>query len=329
MKSLNPYFITIAAFLFSLGAQANDTSATIASGGLEFVQQEAVAMLQEDLRITPERIDVRYVFRNESDRDITTLVAFPLPDIGAITDFSNPILPDQDAVNFIDFATRVNGQPVEMALDQRAIALGVDRTAMLREYGLPLEPYKSSTHDALAALRPDQKTQLRMVGLLRDDFDYEEAGWTMHTTYYWEQSFPAGREVVIEHSYRPVAGRSVAAPLGYGDPQGETAQQAKAAYCISDDLATSIEINKPRTKDEYGMPYTSATVEYILKTGANWSGPIRKFNLTVEAASPAHYAFLCLDGVRRISRSTLELSEEDFWPQQDLDILFIEPAKRN
>ncbi len=327
MKSLNPYFITIAAFLFSLGAQANDTSATIASGGLQFVHQEAVAMLSEDLRITPERIDVRYVFRNESDKDITTLVAFPLPDIGAITDFSNPILPDQDAVNFIDFTTTVDGRRVKMEVDQRAIALGVDRTAMLQDLGLALEPYKPSTHDDLAALSEEQKTQLREVGLLHDDFDYEEAGWTMRTTYYWKQAFPAGREVVIEHSYKPVAGRSVAAPLGYGDEQGETARGAKAAYCISDDLATSIEINKPRTTGEYGMPYTSSTVEYILKTGANWSGPIRKFNLVVEASSPADYAFLCLNGANRISRSRLEFAQDDFWPQQDLDILFIEPVE--
>ena len=62
-------------------AHANDTSAALATGGLVFVRNPDVTMRSERLIISPAEVQVRYAFFNESVRDVTNLVAFPMPDI--------------------------------------------------------------------------------------------------------------------------------------------------------------------------------------------------------------------------------------------------------
>ncbi len=68
---------------------ANDTSAVIASGGLDFITHDAIVMESEDLFISKEEIRVTYRFRNDSDTDQDVLVAFPMPEI--VPNFYSPV----------------------------------------------------------------------------------------------------------------------------------------------------------------------------------------------------------------------------------------------
>jgi hypothetical protein len=61
-------------------ARANDSSAAMAAGGLELIKNDQVRMVSEVLRTAPRLVEVNYVFENTGIRDVTTLVAFPLPD---------------------------------------------------------------------------------------------------------------------------------------------------------------------------------------------------------------------------------------------------------
>ncbi|MGO9121839.1 MAG: DUF4424 family protein [Desulfomonilaceae bacterium] len=58
---------------------ANDTVARVGAGGLSFTKTEDIRMLEEILQISRRQVKVKYRFRNESDQDIHTTVAFPLP----------------------------------------------------------------------------------------------------------------------------------------------------------------------------------------------------------------------------------------------------------
>jgi uncharacterized protein DUF4424 len=69
------------ALLAALPALANDTSAELSTGGLIFVRNDDVEMLSEDLTISAQEVRVHYRFLNRSDKDVTVLVAFPMPDI--------------------------------------------------------------------------------------------------------------------------------------------------------------------------------------------------------------------------------------------------------
>ena len=63
-------------------AIANDSTAELAAGGLVLTRTDAIVMKSEDLYISADEVRVRYVFLNTSGKDVTTRVAFPMPDIG-------------------------------------------------------------------------------------------------------------------------------------------------------------------------------------------------------------------------------------------------------
>src|SRR5712692_2711258 len=60
-------------------ALAADSSADLSTGGLIFVRNDNVEMVSEELAISAKEIGVRYRFFNKSEKDVTVLVAFPLP----------------------------------------------------------------------------------------------------------------------------------------------------------------------------------------------------------------------------------------------------------
>src|SRR4051812_37614081 len=110
-------------------ALANDSSAELSTGGLVFVRNHDVEMQSEDLFISAREINVRYRFFNKSAANITLLVAFPMPDIHVDNPDENISVPTEDPENILAFTTIVNGKPVATKVEQRVIALGLDRTA--------------------------------------------------------------------------------------------------------------------------------------------------------------------------------------------------------
>ena len=73
--------LTAALALSAAPALANDSVAELGTGGLILSRSDAVAMQSEDLFISPEKVTVDYVFHNNTDRDVDSIVAFPMPDI--------------------------------------------------------------------------------------------------------------------------------------------------------------------------------------------------------------------------------------------------------
>ena len=108
-----------------LPAMANDTTAELATGGLVFTKNPNVVMREEDLFISMTEVRVRYVFFNNSAKDITNAVAFPMPDI-TIDDQSSPIaIPADDPQNILGFSTLIAGRSVPVQVEQKAFAKGV------------------------------------------------------------------------------------------------------------------------------------------------------------------------------------------------------------
>src|SRR5713101_6041326 len=89
----------------AIPALANDTTAELSTGGLIFVRNDNVEMLSEDLAVSAKEISVRYRFFNKSDRDVTVLVAFPMPDIKIDGPGDNIAIPTEDPVNLLAFST--------------------------------------------------------------------------------------------------------------------------------------------------------------------------------------------------------------------------------
>lgn len=320
--------------LAASAARANDSSAELATGGLVFVRNDAIELRAEDLYISTAEIRVAYRFFNKTDHDVTVQVAFPLPEIKIEHMDENISLPTDDPVNVFGFTTKVNGQPVRTKVEQRVTAKGIDRTQMLRDLGIPLAPHLMSTNEALDKLPRAQWNTLLKAGLAEiEEYDvgkgmhkHLSARWALNTTFYWEQTFPANAETVITHRYRPSVGATVQTSIGASYAETEEIAAYKRKYCMDDAFMAAVR-QAPRAADNNYPPFSEERIDYILSTGANWSGPIRDFRLVVDKGRPDNLVSFCGEGVRKISPTQFEMRKTDFIPTGDFSVLFLKSLR--
>jgi hypothetical protein len=67
-------------------------------------------------------------------------------------------------------------------------------------------------------------------------------------------------------------------------------------------------------------------ISYVLTTGGNWYGPIKKFTLTVDKGDKANFVSFCGTGVKKIGPTSFRMTATDFYPERDLDILLLQPT---
>ncbi|HQS09625.1 MAG: hypothetical protein B7Y12_12115 [Rhizobiales bacterium 24-66-13] len=327
-------FACASAFFCAGPAHANDSSAELSAGGLVLIRNLDVEMRSEDLFISTGEVRVRYVFHNASDKSVTGLIAFPMPDITASE--ANISIPTEDPVNILDFKTRVNGTSVRTDVEQKVFVLGIDRTAMLLDQKVPLAPHLQSTRKVLDALPRPLWDEWAKIGLARvDEYDvgqgmkeHLEPQWTLKTTFYWMQTFPPKADTIIEHAYKPSVGASVGTAIGMATGDNAFLQREQRSYeqkfCMDRAFLSTVQAGVKKRKD--GIAFSEERIGYILTTGANWSGPIGKFKLTVDKGAPNNLVSFCGTGVKKTGPTTFEMNATDFYPAEDLSILILKPS---
>ena len=113
---------------------ANDGAAEITPHGLQFRQEKNIVIEKEELYLSHRRIEVSYVLRNTSAKDITTEIAFPIPEYTYVSE--RGLLPD-----FNDFAVEVNGKKISYRKELRAFVDGSEVTDVLKAKELSLRKY--------------------------------------------------------------------------------------------------------------------------------------------------------------------------------------------
>jgi hypothetical protein len=316
MKRLSPL---LAALAIAAPAAANDSTAEHAAGGLVLTRTADIDMVSEDLFVSAAEVRVRYVFRNRSARDIRTVVAFPMPDRDLAQER------EMDVAYPSGFRTRVDGRPVAMKVERKAVSGGIDRTALLA--GLGVAP--DSGTEALERLPAGEKARLVKLGLAEtEEFDAGRGWqrqlvpiWTVTESWYWEQVFPAGRDLAVEHVYKPGAGGSVDASLGFAEFR--VAPEGKAMirdYCVDPAFLAGLDRMRRR-----GQATPEQRIGYILTTGGNWRSPIGDFRLVVDKGAAGNLVSFCGDGVRKISPTRFEIRKKNWRPDRDLRILIVQP----
>src|SRR5262245_2332709 len=312
---------------FAPPAIANDTTAELATGGLVLTKNSDIIMRAERLFISMTEVRVRYVFFNKSDKDISSTIAFPMPDIrgDAVTDIA---VPTADPQNVLGFSVISAGRAVNSRVEQKAFANGVDQTEVLRRLGIPLAPHVESTHNARDKLPRTEWTHLVNLGLADPDTAMKKEHlfprWTLKTTYFWQDTFPARRRLVVEHRYKPSVGSSVVTMLGNPDPAIESLASYQRKYCVDADFVDTV-TRARRAADSKYAPFTERRIEYILMTGANWAEPIGSFTLVVDKGSSQNLVSFCANGVKKISPTQFEVRKRNFIPKSDLSILILQP----
>ena len=316
------------ALLLGPAASANDSAAVTAAGGLVLVRNNQVDMVSEDLYVSATRIRVRYVFRNRTRRPVRLTVAFPMPD------FDLAAAEEGDRGVLSDFSTRVDGRPVRMQVERRAFVRGVEHSALLRRLGIPFtggaSGYDGGPVSAALNRLPDAELRrLEQLGLVEGFNDggrrSYDPRWLVRENWHWDQVFPPGRDVIVEHSYAPGTGGTVSTGLGNRDLRSsDYVRQDIARYCMDADFLASAErlVRRPGVTN-----VSEQWIRYILTTGGNWRAPIRDFRLVVDKGRPENLVSFCGEGVRQISPTRFEMRRRNWRPTRDLDVLILVPSR--
>jgi hypothetical protein len=323
----------IAALVPALGSSssvANDSSAELSVGGLIFSRSDDVSVESEALKISPKLVSVRYQFFNRKTEPVTLTVAFPLPDID-LSEGEMLSLPDNDPTNFVGFKTRIDGKPINFTMQQNAYLGSKNVSATLRSLNIPILPI-GAQHIDLADLPEATRNQLFEQGLLlkngTDDKGRQlyEAGWTVKTAAVRKQTFAPNRPATVEHRYHPSVGISFDTVLRKGLRQNK-AMAAEIAryrreYCIGDDFLAALD-KLAGEAEHNAVKLQERRITYVLKTGANWAGPIKDFRLIVDKQKADRLVSFCAVQTRAISPTLVEAATTDFTPEKDLKILIV------
>jgi hypothetical protein len=310
-------------------AFADDGAASIAAGGIVMTREPRITMAKEVLFISETNVRVDYDFRNDTDADITTEVAFPIPDYEL--DMGN-ISPSEQG--FDDFKLWVDGKPVRYAIEARAIVKGRDESALLRSMGVDVGSFGRSTDNdnqpQVKRLSEAQKERLRKAGLI--DRKDDEPNWKVRKKYHWLQAFPAHSTIHIRHEYSPVLGNSNSIAYGTMLTTGKVDKNdyELASVCPAQELLSRLREDTRHPKHRVAIDY----VDFILTTANTWKQPIEDFTLDIErpplANDPNHpatgvnFVSFCWDGpVEAVDANHFRAHKTDFVPSKELRIGFL------
>jgi hypothetical protein len=333
MRILSSALVLLAVTMTS---RADDGAASIAAGGVVLMKREPrIVMAKEVLSISPRRVLVDYDFRNDSDEDITTEVAFPIPAYTLDADsFATPKLQ-----GFDDFKLWIAGQPVKFTTETRAFVGKRDITALL--LSLKVDPGSmghfnwpangAETFRDIDRLTENQKKRLLSAKAIAQLTDNQPL-WRIEKKYHWTQTFPARAVVHIRHQYTPVLGNSNAVGGSYvdtGKPGGP--DEELPTVCPTDELRRTLS----NDSKQHGHVVSIAYVDFILTTANTWRRPIEDFTLLVDRpplsrdpnhpTTPINFVSFCWNGpVTKVDANHFSAHTTNFIPTKELRIGFLQ-----
>lgn len=339
MKNINLLLPVCAVFaLFApLNTLANDSEAAFAIGGLKLVKNLYISIEKEDLYISPDLVKVDYVFTNNSNKDVEATIAFPLPIVPQPIEefFWDNRIPDYENLNF---TTLVDGEAVNLTMVKIPKLKNKDISADLEAYSLPIEWFETDAFDPetmeaklFGKFSKSALSNLEKKGIIRKMDGHYVPNWQVEYNIVRKQIFKANSNVKVSHSYRPMIGGSVGGSLEK-DYRKDSLKYYQKKYCVDKVFLNAFdkklsdfakEAAKSKNSEQYNLIATETWISYILKSGANWAGPIKDFRLVVDKKSSNDIVSFCMDNVKKISPTQFEVNKKNFEPKADLDILIV------
>jgi len=278
---------------------ANDSSAALSTGGIILEQNDDIIMLSEKLHLSPTKVRVEYEYFNDGDLDQDLLVAFALPQREKLVE----VMGYSIAVpSYLDFQTWIDGENTKLLEGHRYWELE-DRTQQL-----------------LKNLNSDMEYYLALR----------------------QQNFPSNEVTKVVHEYTPAVGGGIPyynyktmkdALLEISSNEASRKEHGHFLNCTDvndalNNLEDWIEFMQneksldPSDEENYWQYLVRySTLGYILKTGKNWKGPIKNFELKVTADFP-FFLNTCFPGLERTSETSYEFKATDYVPEKNIYLMF-------
>ena len=305
----------VALMIWSLPASSNSAAAGIAANGIYLKDEKNISIEREDLYVSEHKIAVTYIFKNHSNTDITTLVAFPIP--GYTFDITGTSFRPE----YEDFTVEVNGKPIRYSEEVKAVADGVDYSDLLATLNISIKDfgnYEKQYHDKenyFTKLSPVEQEMLLQKKLVVMWQSLPTPDWTVSRKYFWTQSFPAGSETKIKHTYKPYPSFG----FYFKDPKRNRSDDNQRT-CLTKDGERWL------WGDTRQDGYQYLSVDYILTTANNWKQPIKDFRLALDGVKPEGEVLVttCFTGEKKkTGQNQYEIRLADFLPKENLTVYFI------
>jgi hypothetical protein len=303
-------------------AGADDGAASIAAGGIVLMKREPrITMAKEVLAISERKVEVDYDFRNDSESDITTEVAFPIPAYGFGSDERDPT-----KQGFDDFRLWVGGSPAHFSTEVRAIVSGHDVTTPLRSLHIDIGTfghYSETTERSadLERLTATQRDRLLALKVIEVEGNSVAPLWMVQKKYHWTQSFPAHSTVHIKHQYTPWLGSSNSVESEWlRTGKNAMPDEELPSVCPTPSLLRVLRRDSRTNKRAYAIAY----VDFILTTANTWKQPIEDFTLKVRRDPGTDFVSFCWNGpVSRIDADDFLVETRNLVPSKELRIGFL------
>ena len=293
-------------------------------------------MEKERLTISEAKVTVEYEFLNQTDKNITTEVAFPIPPYDdAFTDAGG-------RRDFGDFRLWVEGKELKYNTEVRAKLRDKDYTDLLKSLGIDIASFGHFDTDQggeptgqITKLSKGSRDRLLRLGLISgpDDSLPGEPAWEDVKTYYWMQTFPAHKVLHVRHEYTPSIGFEEMSP-GDIDPKkphpGDIRGQIENA-CVDPSLQKRLRDQATKNYKAGGDILGMAWVDYILTTANSWRTPIKDFTLIIDRRRDSQhvsgvgmqYVSLCWDGpIKKLDADHFLVHETNFVPKKEIHVAF-------
>jgi Domain of unknown function (DUF4424) len=324
--------LAFSAILAGGAAFADDGAASIAAGGIVMTREPRITMAKEVLSISEGKVVVDYDFRNDTGADITTKVAFPIPEY-----VDDPDGVTASVAGFEDFKLWVNDKQSSYLVETRAFTKKGEITKLLATLKIDAASFgheKATQRDLvndLSRLSKTARQRLVAAGAI-DSVDDLSPNWSVKKKYYWTQSFPAHSTVRIRHEYTPVLGNSnsVAYETMPTEAKAIDKDSELPSVCPTADLLRTLRQEAQRPHHVVSIDY----VDFILTTANTWKRPIEDFTMNVERPplhkDPNHPATgvdlvtFCWNGtVEKVDANHFRVHTTDFVPTKEVRIGFL------
>jgi hypothetical protein len=325
-----------AAFLFPAGSSAQEAT-QVPAGGIISLQRAPLSIAKELISISPDHVSAEYTFRNDTPAEITSTMAFLVPNY--TLNFQRDELRRQ---GFSDAEFQIDGQVTSFAVEIHALLHGQDVTAPLVQAGIDIASfghYAQGSPD-MRHLSHKQFRDLVDRGLyaLSTKTDSNPTPkWTVSKRYVHDQTFSPGLPVKMEISYTPTAGviDSIFAqpqgsrPQGSDDPTppaldtiGPDTEQELRSICTNPALEDILKKWMTSPQRNVGLSY----VDFFLTGNLAWKTPVQDFTLEINipAAAPGgqNVPTFCWDGgpIQQTSGTLWTARASNYVPSRDLRI---------
>ena len=148
-------------------------------------------------------------------------------------------------------------------------------------------------------------------GILRAEDSRIEPNWTLKTTAFWRQSFPARKTVTIALSYRPISAVAQFQPA--------LLDTLRPTHCLNASTDVAITRKVAAQNGKVAFNWTS----YVPASGNSPLGPARQFRLRIEKPAIDTLVVTCRSDFRPLGPTTLEWATQNY-AEEELRVLFVD-----